>query len=232
MAKQLKDFTAKASPATNDYVYIHSTVDNAERKALISAIASRILNYATIGGTATGDIVTIDGVQTLTNKRMNSMGVNSSTAVTADSSELNILDGASITTAELNKLSGIASNVQAQINSILGSIIDMGQRDFIYKTGRISGVSNQYISEADMRLACGISGSYRVDPNSISVVLWKLSSDRWYDVSMESAPVEAIFFNTTTYDVMTILNQIGISLSSTDEYRIVVSFRVIQTQQT
>ena len=43
------------------------------------------------------------------------------TAVTADASELNKLDGVTVSTAEINHLAGVSSNIQTQINAAASS---------------------------------------------------------------------------------------------------------------
>ena len=75
-----------------------------------------------IGGD--GNVVSLSGTQTVTGNKTYSgtsdftgpLKIDSVT-VTATAAELNKLDGATITTAELNYLSGVSSNIQSQINS-------------------------------------------------------------------------------------------------------------------
>lgn len=70
----------------------------------------------------TADLATKDGIETLTNKTIDTAS-NTITVVAADISdvtataaELNVLDGITSTTAELNYLDGVTSNVQTQLD--------------------------------------------------------------------------------------------------------------------
>lgn len=71
----------------------------------------------------TAFLVYTNSSQTLTNKQFTSPKINENVPVTATSSELNILDGALVSTAELNYLSGTTSNVQTQLNTIVNVTI-------------------------------------------------------------------------------------------------------------
>ena len=87
----------------------------------ITATAAELnqLDDNTVGGSTGGDIVTIDGTQILTNKRLTSPLLNEGSAVTATATEVNILGGATISTAELNILGGITSST-AELNQLDG----------------------------------------------------------------------------------------------------------------
>lgn len=71
----------------------------------------------------TSELATKSGVETLTNKTIsaadNTVTVNLSDVidVTASASEVNILDGATLTTTELNYVDGVTSNIQTQLDS-------------------------------------------------------------------------------------------------------------------
>jgi len=62
------------------------------------------------------NFATIDGVESFTNKTLTSPKINEDVAVSATSSELNILDGATISTTELNYVEGVAYSIQDQID--------------------------------------------------------------------------------------------------------------------
>jgi hypothetical protein len=71
-----------------------------------------------------GDFATISGTETLTNKTLTSPVVtggtlNGGVALTVDSTELNILDGATLSTAELNLLDGVTATT-TELNYIDG----------------------------------------------------------------------------------------------------------------
>jgi hypothetical protein len=84
---------------------------------------------------ADGYYVTFNAAeQTLTNKTLTTPKVNENVALTATSSELNILDGATLSTTELNYVDGVTSAIQTQIDnkaSLAGATF----------TGEISGTS-------------------------------------------------------------------------------------------
>jgi hypothetical protein len=62
------------------------------------------------------NFATIDGVESLTNKTLTSPKINEDVVLSATSSELNILDGATLSTTELNYVDGVTSSVQDQID--------------------------------------------------------------------------------------------------------------------
>jgi hypothetical protein len=83
-----------------------------------------------IGGD--GNVVSLSGTQTITGNKTYSgtsdftgpLKIDSVT-VTATAAELNKLDGATITTTELNYLAGVSSNIQAQLDANDGDITDI-----------------------------------------------------------------------------------------------------------
>jgi len=62
------------------------------------------------------NFATTDGVESLTNKTLTLPKINEDVAVSATSSELNILDGATLSTTELNYVDGVTSSIQDQID--------------------------------------------------------------------------------------------------------------------
>ena len=72
-------------------------------------------------------VVTIEGVevttntatQTLTNKTLTSPKINEDVIMSASSTELNILDGATLSTTELNYVDGVTSAIQTQLDAKL-----------------------------------------------------------------------------------------------------------------
>ena len=83
-----------------------------------------------IGGD--GNVVSLSGTQTVTGSKTYSGTSNftgplkiDSVTVTATAAELNKLDGATITTTELNYLAGVSSNIQSQLNANDGDITDI-----------------------------------------------------------------------------------------------------------
>ena len=66
---------------------------------------------------ATGAVVGTTNTQTLTNKTLTSPKVNEDVVMSATSTELNILDGATLSTTELNYVDGVTSAIQTQLNN-------------------------------------------------------------------------------------------------------------------
>jgi hypothetical protein len=62
------------------------------------------------------DFATIDGAESLTNKTLTSPKINEDVVLSASSSELNILDGATLSTIELNYVEGVTESIQDQID--------------------------------------------------------------------------------------------------------------------
>ena len=94
-----------------------------------TATATLLQSSASAGD---GNVVSLSGTQTVTGNKTYSgtsdftgpLKIDSVT-VTATAAELNKLDGATITTAELNYLSGVSSNIQAQISANDSDISDI-----------------------------------------------------------------------------------------------------------
>lgn len=72
---------------------------------------------------ATGAVVGTTNTQTLTNKTLTLPKVNENVTVTATATELNILDGATLSTAELNYVDGVTSAIQTQLDTIVNTTI-------------------------------------------------------------------------------------------------------------
>ena len=66
---------------------------------------------------ATGAVVGTTNTQTLTNKTLTSPKINEDVVLLASSTELNILDGATLSTTELNYVDGVTSAIQTQIDA-------------------------------------------------------------------------------------------------------------------
>ena len=61
-------------------------------------------------------VTTNDGTQTLTNKTLTSPKINEDVVMSATATELNILDGATLSTTELNYVDGVTSAIQTQMD--------------------------------------------------------------------------------------------------------------------
>ena len=241
----IQDLDLITSPsllANGDFFHFQDVLDAyTDKVAALSAIAEFILREKSIPSVGSA-IVTDSATQTLTNKKLTSPKINSDTTITANGADINKLSGMTSTTAELNKLhgvtastaefnylTGVTSSIQTQINNIANQSQGVTNKIYCYSPGVISGVTSQIINEAILRYAHGISSLYRVDPDSISVSVYKLVSDRWYLLPPASATEGVIFFTTTTAGPasQTVLNSINVALSSSESYRIVVYYKVL-----
>jgi len=241
----IKDLDLIESPsllANGDIFHFQDASDSyTDKVAALSAMAEFILREMTIPSVGS-EIATDSATQTFTNKTLLLPKINSTTSVTATSEEINTLDGILSTTTELNKLhgvtastaeinylTGVTSSIQTQLNNLINQSYGITKRVYHYSPGVISGVTSQIINEATLRAEYGIDSSYRVDPDSISVSVYKLDSGRWYLLPPASATEGVIFFTTTTAGPASqiVLNSINIALSSSESYRIVVYYKVL-----
>jgi hypothetical protein len=241
----IQDLDLITSPsllANGDIFHFQDLSDSyTDKVAALSAIAEFILRQKSIPSVGS-EIVTDSATQTLTNKKLTSPKINSDTTITANGADINKLSGMTSTTTELNKLhgvtastaeinylTGVTSSIQTQINDIANQSLDVTSRIYHYSPGVISGVISQIINEATLRAEYGIDSSYRVNPDSISVSVYKLESDRWYLLPPASATEGIIFFTTTTAGPasQTVLNSINVALLSSESYRIVINYKVL-----
>jgi hypothetical protein len=94
---------------------------------------------------ATGAVVGTTNTQTLTNKTLTSPKVNEDVVMSATSTELNILDGATLSTTELNYVDGVTSAIQTQLNAkATGSDLTThtGATEAHGATGAVVGTTN------------------------------------------------------------------------------------------
>jgi hypothetical protein len=94
---------------------------------------------------ATGAVVGTTNTQTLTNKTLTSPKVNEDVALLATSTELNILDGATLSTTELNYVDGVTSAIQTQLNNKAASsdlTTHTGATEAHGATGAVVGTTN------------------------------------------------------------------------------------------
>jgi len=95
--------------------------DERAQDAIGNAVATGLSYNDTTGAISPDLTYLVDktSVQTLTNKTLTSPKINEDVALTASATELNILDGASLTTTELNYVDGVTSAIQTQLNAKL-----------------------------------------------------------------------------------------------------------------
>jgi hypothetical protein len=94
---------------------------------------------------ATGAVVGTTNTQTLTNKTLTSPKINEDVVMSASSTELNILDGATLSTTELNYVDGVTSAIQTQLNAKAASAdltSHTGATEAHGATGAVVGTTN------------------------------------------------------------------------------------------
>jgi hypothetical protein len=104
---------------TTGDVSLHATLVDFDNR--INEIDTSTHVGSTAAHGATGAVVGTTNEQTLTNKTLttptlNTPKINENVALTATSTELNVLDGITASTAELNYVDGVTSAIQTQIN--------------------------------------------------------------------------------------------------------------------
>jgi hypothetical protein len=108
--------TGNTIDATNslysNLIEFDTRIDSAE-----SALTGHI--GASEAHNATGGVVGVTNIQTLTNKRLTSPKINEDVELTATSTELNVLDGITASTAELNIMDGVTAST-AELNYVDG----------------------------------------------------------------------------------------------------------------
>lgn len=236
------DTLTYATAAPGD-LFVIEDIDGAETKAITAEnLAKYALGNRTIGGTTAGDIVTIDGTQTLTNKAITSPSVNGGAALTvtsdelnkldgltAEASELNILDGATLSTAELNCLEGVTSGIQAQLNA-LWTVAGTTARTFTYSEEWNNNASTtKTITQATINTACSIPSGYYVDHSSIQCALYARDGDQYSLVVFTGGPTFK-FTRTNVGGGVQGLDSIvlgGLTDDSTTDYLFNCTFRVI-----
>ena len=92
------------------------TLPNATGTVALTSDVTTHADLTTAHG-ATGAVVGTTNTQTLTNKTLTSPKINEDVVMSASSTELNILDGATLSTTELNYVDGVTSAIQTQLNA-------------------------------------------------------------------------------------------------------------------
>ena len=188
---QLDDIGTYTNIDDGDFLHISDTSDgNKDKKASILNILKKILGNRAFGGS--GAIVTADASsQTMSNKRIDNIRLNSATAMTTtgdvlnkltgwngQATDLNKLTGIDTTRAELTYVHGVTGNIQGQINGIIGAMITN-----LYHYGidvTISGTGGYTISYSDLRNNAGLDSTYLISYTGILISVYKKSAANTY----------------------------------------------------
>jgi hypothetical protein len=92
------------------------TLPNATGTVALTSDVTTHANLTAAHG-ASGAVVGTTNTQTLTNKTLTSPKINEDVVMSASSTELNILDGATLSTTELNYVDGVTSAIQTQLDA-------------------------------------------------------------------------------------------------------------------
>jgi hypothetical protein len=111
------------------------------------ALTSDITTHANLTEAhgATGAVVGTTNTQTLTNKTLTSPKINEDVVMSATATELNILDGATLSTTELNYVDGVTSAIQTQLDAKASSsdlTTHTGATEAHGATGAVVGTTN------------------------------------------------------------------------------------------
>jgi len=236
------DTLTYATAAPGD-LFVIEDIDGSETKAITAEnLAKYALDNRTVGGTNAGDIVTVDGTQTLTNKALTSPSVNGGAALTTDStelnlldgltaeaSELNILDGATLSTAELNCLKGVTSAIQTQLNA-LWTVAGTTARTFTYaEEWNDNASATKTITEATINTAGSVPSGHYVDHTSIICALYTRDGDTYTLVDLDGATTFKITRRNVGGGVQGLDKIVlsGLTNDSATDYLFTCSYRVV-----
>jgi len=114
----------------------------------------------------------------------------SATNTSASTTELDILDGATLTTTEINYVDGVTSDIQTQINSKQATIADNGLSGDKIDGGTISNFTSTGIDDNATSTAITIDASENVILTSDLIVKGTVTSDIF---QQDTGTVDAVF---------------------------------------
>jgi len=217
----------------NDILFIYDLSSDTDCKVTPDTLKVYVLGGHVIGGTSAGDIVDIDTIQTLLNKRLNSPKINSNTAVTSTSEEINKLHGLAATTGELNLthtyaskipfLANATSDLQTQINALR-----VNNRTITYGL-TFTGVTTKEIKQEDIISELNINTGFAIDLTSIICTLAQVSGSTYSYLKITGGSDPSI-----TYTKKSPINQVNQldkitigNLSSSNTYNFAMTFSLI-----
>ena len=237
---QLDDIGTYTNIDDADILHISDTSDgNKDKKASILNILKKILGNRTFGGS--GNIVTADASsQTMSNKRIDNIRLNSATAMTTtgdvlnkltgwngQATDLNKLTGIQTTKTELSYLHGVTGSIQNQINNISNVIVTN-----IYHYGidvTISGTGGYTISYSDLRNNAGLGSGYLINYTGIVISIYKKSATNTYIQQNPDETSDRVTITKTTHPSsgQAMLDKISFKYNDGDNILISIIYRAI-----
>ena len=175
--------------AAADCVAIEDITAGNTMKAELADLKQYMLENKTIGGSTAGDIVTIDGSQTLTQKSIISPTINGGAALTSTSDELNKVDGFTGVVADLNAIAGIAAagitptevgylnGLTQALTTTLATIPATDARTWTYAKGFTTSGTTETIAATTIVTAMGLnSANWIIDPSSVNIQIWDVAA--------------------------------------------------------
>ena len=144
----------------------------ANYRIVMSTLKQYVLGNREINGTGSGDIPTNDGVQILTNKRLDNPSFNDNTTLNSNvtATQMNLLQNLDVNVKQkFDSLDSDVSGIENNIYDLLNAVNAL-QADKIYSTGQ--GTSSTSITIS----ASTIGGEDKIDPNSLSIFVYEQKS--------------------------------------------------------
>ena len=237
---QLDDIGSYTNIDDGDFLHISDTSDgNKDKKVSILNILKKILGNRAFGGS--GAIVTADASsQTMSNKRIDSIRLNSATAMTTtgdvinkltgwdgQATDINKLTSIQTTKAELGYLHGATSNLQTQIDDITANIVTN-----LYHYGidvTISGGNGYTISHNDLLTNAGLGSGYLISYVGILISIYKKSAANTYLQQNPDETGQKITITKTTHPTsgQAMLDKISLKYDNGDNILISIIYRAI-----
>ena len=238
---QLDDIGSYTNIDDTDFLHISDTSDgNKDKKVTILNILKKILGNRAFGGS--GAIVTADeSSQTMSNKRIDNIRLNSATAMTTtgdvlnkltgwngQATDINKLTGIQTTKTELSYLHGVTGSIQNQINNISNVIVTN-----LYHYGKditISGTGGYTISHNDLLTNAGLSSSsYTISYVGILISIYKKSAENTYIQQNPDETSQRVTITKTAHPSsgQAMLDQIRFKFNAGDNILISIIYRAI-----
>ena len=237
---QLDDIGTYTNIDDADILHISDTSDgNKDKKVSILNILKKILGNRTFGGS--GNIVTADAsYQTMSNKRIDNIKLNSATAMTTtgdvlnkltgwdgQATDINKLTGIQTTKTELSYLHGVTGSIQNQINNINDVIVTN-----LYHYGidvTISETGGYTISHNDLLTNAGLGSGYLISHVGILISIYKKSAANIYIQQNPDETGQKITITKTTHPTsgQAMLDKISLKYVIDDNILISIIYRAI-----